>query len=82
MAETAEIGTRVASIGRSSVVLAQVLYMKERCVVVGLYRSADGHDDASIGTPPRGDGRALRVMAWPNSGGVPTTATSVNVLHR
>jgi acyl-CoA thioester hydrolase len=72
---TVEIGTRVASIGRSSVILAQVLYMKERCVAV-----ADSTVILMNGTTrrsmllPKETAEALRSIALP-IGSAPTRAT-------
>ena len=79
---TVEIGTRVERVGRSSVSLTQACSsMRLRC-----HRpvrcSADGHDDAAVGTPPGADRRGIAAMGWPSSGRMPTAATSVVLLHR
>ena len=80
---TVQIGARVQRVGRSSATLAQVFFVHEVRVAVAesIVALMDTTTRRSARLPEE-TAEALRVMAWPDSGGVPTAATSVNVLHR
>jgi acyl-CoA thioester hydrolase len=73
-----EIGTRVERVGRSSVTLAQALFMAERCVataesVVALMDTTTRRSALL----PEETANALRSMARPNSGCVPATESAI-----
>ena len=80
---TVEIGTRVERVGRSSITLAQALFVDGRCVAVAesvvalmdiaTRRSAILPDETA---------EALRALAQPNSGRVPAAAALLSVQHR
>lgn len=79
---TVEIGTRGERIGRSSVWLAQALFMNERCVattesVVALMDMTTRRSALL----PEETAEALRPMGWPNSGRVVAAAAAVSALR-
>jgi acyl-CoA thioester hydrolase len=80
---TVEVGTRVERVGRSSVTLAQGLFMDERCVaiaesVVALMDTATRRSALL----PEETAQALRTMVRANCAGVPTVAAAVGILRR
>jgi acyl-CoA thioester hydrolase len=80
---TVEIGTRVERVGRSSVALAQALFVKQACVAIA--DSVVALMDMTTRRPatlPEETKEALRAMGWLSSGQMPTAAASVTVLHR
>jgi len=65
---TVEIGTRVERVGRSSVTLAQALFVHETCVAIA--ESIVALMDMTTRRPtllPEETAEALRAMGWPNS---------------
>jgi acyl-CoA thioester hydrolase len=75
---TVEIGTRVERIGRSSVTLAQALFMGERCVATGESVVALMDITTRRSTPlPEETAEALRGIARPSCGQVPPPTVAV-----
>ena len=80
---TVEIGTRVERVGRSSVTLAQALFVHDSCVATAesVVALMDMTTRRSALLPEQA-AKALRAIGWPNSGLMPAAATSVSVLRR
>ena len=80
---TVEIGTRVERVGRSSVTLAQALFVHEACVATAesIVALMDMTTRRSAHLPEE-TAEALRAMGRPNSGRVPAPATALSVLRR
>lgn len=74
---TVDIGTRVDRVGRSSVTLAQALFMDQRCVAISesVVALMDTTTRRSMHLPCA-TAEALRAIARPNCGWVPAAATS------
>lgn len=80
---TVEVGTRIGRIGRSSVSLAQALFMNERCVaaaesVVALMDMTTRRSALL----PEETADALRAISRPNGGCGSAAGTSLGLLHR
>lgn len=80
---TVEVGTRVECIGRSSVTLAQALFMDGRCVATAesIVVLMDTTTRRSIFLP-NDTVEALRAIARPNCGRNPTALTTIGVPGR
>jgi acyl-CoA thioester hydrolase len=80
---TVEIGTRVERVGRSSVTLAQALFVNQACVAIADSVVALMEMTTRRPAPlPEETKEALRAMGWLSSGQMPTAAALVTVLHR